>query len=194
MKRLLDVALSAVALLVTAPVCLAIAAAILLDSGPPVLFIQVRVGRGFRCFRLVKFRTMRAGQPGPDITAATDGRITSVGRFLRRTKLDELPQLWNVLCGDMSLVGPRPEVPHYVQLFRDRYANVLAVRPGLTDPATLAFFNEERLLAGSGDPVSFYTGTVLPAKLALAEGYVQTHSLRTDLSLLLATGRAILRW
>lgn len=194
MKRLLDVAISAIALCVTAPVCLAIAAAILVDSGAPVLYDQVRVGRGFRCFRLFKFRTMHAGQPGPDITAASDPRITSVGRFLRRTKLDELPQLWNVLRGDMSLVGPRPEVPRYVRLFRDRYAKVLAVRPGLTDLATLAFLDEERLLAGSGDPVSFYTQTVLPAKLTLAERYLQTRSLRTDISLLLVTGRNLLRW
>ena len=150
-KRVFDIVVSAAALTLLWPVLLVVAAAVWLDSGSPILFAQQRVGRGFRCFTVWKFRSMRSAR-GSLITASGDSRITRVGRVLRQTKLDELPQLWNVLRGNMSLVGPRPEVPQYVELFRSRYQHILSVRPGITDPAALAFIDEERLLARSPDP------------------------------------------
>src|SRR5512133_2631084 len=120
-KRCVDVAVSALALLVLTPVLLIVAVAVWLDSGSPVLFRQRRVGLGFRPFEIVKFRTMHSQTGGPTITVAGDSRVTRIGKLLRATKVDELPQFWNVLRGDMSLVGPRPEIPYYVNLFKERY-------------------------------------------------------------------------
>lgn len=122
-----------------------------------------------------------------------DSRVTQVGRFLRATKLDELPQLWNVLTGEMSLVGPRPELPEYVEMFRTRYQHILGIRPGITDIASIRFRNEERLLAQCSEPLRTYVETVLPAKLALAEEYLQKRSLRLDLLILLKTLLVTLR-
>ncbi len=193
LKRAIDIAASAAGLLLLSPLLAMIAAAILLESGRPVCFVQERVGRGFRRFRVFKFRTMRDGMPGAPITAAGDPRITRLGRLLRRTKLDELPQLWNVLRGDMSLVGPRPELPEYVERFRDRYRTVLTARPGVTDLASVRFRNEEELLAQARDPLREYANNILPAKLDLAEEYVRQQSLKLDLTILLKTLWAVLR-
>ncbi len=167
-----------------------IALAEVLDSGTPVFYSQIRVGRRFRPFRLYKFRSMYSGRRGPSITAATDSRITRAGRVLRATKLDELPQLWNVLLGDMSLVGPRPEVPEYVEAFRQRYREILEVRPGITDLASLRFQNEEQVLAAASDPLQEYRTVVLPAKLDLADEYLRRRSLSLDLSILWRTFQA----
>ncbi len=186
LKRTTDVALSAIGLVISAPIAAVIAVAIKLDSGGPVIFRQERVGRGFRPFLIYKFRTMVADAPriGRAITVGGDRRITRVGRFLRRTKLDELPQLINVLKGDMSLVGPRPELRKYVEAFRAEYERILTVRPGMTDLASLRFIDESSVLARAGDPERAYVEWVLPEKIKLARQYVDNSSLRMDLHLL----------
>jgi lipopolysaccharide/colanic/teichoic acid biosynthesis glycosyltransferase len=183
LKRLIDMAVSAAFLILLAPLLAAIAVAVWMDSGAPVLFTQVRVGRHFRRFSIYKFRSMRRSAVGPAITAAGDARVTRIGRILRVTKLDELPQLWNVLIGDMSLVGPRPEIPRYVEAFADRYRAILNVRPGITDIASIRFRDEEQLLATHTDPLAAYERIVLPAKLDLAEEYLRRRSLFLDLSI-----------
>lgn len=179
--------LSALGLLTLAPLLLLAAVWIRLDSPGPVLFRQTRIGRFGRPFTIHKFRTMRV-EPGAAITVGADPRITRPGHFLRQTKLDELPQLWDVLRGAMSLVGPRPELPRYVELYpaglRER---VLAVRPGITDPASLAFRHEAELLAAAADPEREYREVVMPAKLRLSADYAARASLATDLRLIFAT-------
>jgi lipopolysaccharide/colanic/teichoic acid biosynthesis glycosyltransferase len=187
--RLFDLTCAAAGLLFLMPAMAAIAVAVLCDDGPPVFFSQTRVGRRGEPFRIWKFRTMRVGSQGGVITAAGDSRVTQVGNTLRRFKLDELPQLFNVLKGDMSLVGPRPEVPEYVQVEAPIWQAVLQVRPGVTDLATLLYRHEERLLGASGDPNALYRETVLPAKLALNLGYLRSRSFMRDLKLILLTIR-----
>ena len=191
-KRALDVLASAAALVFLSPLLAAAALAVRLDSPGPALFRQVRVGRHGRPFEILKLRSM-CGAPGPAITAGGDPRVTRAGRFLRRTKLDELPQLWNVLRGDMSLVGPRPEVPRFVARFPEDYARILSVRPGLTDLAALEFRDEEALLAGAREPELAYVEAVLPAKLRLYHRYLDERSLATDVSLIARTLGALLR-
>jgi lipopolysaccharide/colanic/teichoic acid biosynthesis glycosyltransferase len=179
---------------VSAPVLAVAAAAIAATSGLPVFFRQERVGRGGRPFTLIKLRTMRATGGGPKVTAGNDPRITAVGRFLRRTKLDELPELWNVLRGDMSFVGPRPEVADYVHPESALWREVLSVRPGLTDPVTLRLRHEEELLeAVQGDREKYYRETLQPRKLEGYVDYLRRRSWRSDLGVLLATAGAILR-
>jgi lipopolysaccharide/colanic/teichoic acid biosynthesis glycosyltransferase len=162
---------------------------ILLDDGGPVLFSQKRIGKSGRPFRIWKFRTMRAGSRGAVITAAGDARVTRIGGALRKYKLDELPQLYNVLRGDMSLVGPRPEVPEFVKLDVPIWQVVLQVRPGLTDLATLMFRDEENLLATSNDPLALYRETILPAKLILNVSYLRSRSFLRDLKLIYLTAQ-----
>jgi lipopolysaccharide/colanic/teichoic acid biosynthesis glycosyltransferase len=180
---------AAAGLLLLAPVLATLAIVILCGDGPPVFFGQIRVGRKGRPFRIWKFRTMRTGIQGTVITAAGDPRVTRAGAVLRRCKLDELPQLFNVLKGDMSLVGPRPEVPEYVQLEAPIWQAVLQVRPGVTDLATLLYRDEEKLLGASEDPNAFYREIVLPAKLLLNLGYLRYRSFPRDLKLILLTIR-----
>lgn len=195
-KRLVDILLSALGLLLLAPLLLAIALWIKLDSPGPVLFKQHRVGRRGRLFFIHKFRTMRPDAPslGPQITVGADPRVTRAGQVLRRYKLDELPQLWDVLRGAMSLVGPRPEVPRYVALYpADVRDLVLSVRPGITDLASIEYRDENRLLGEAADPERCYVEQVMPAKLALAERYVQTRSFSGDLVLLLRTLKVLAR-
>jgi lipopolysaccharide/colanic/teichoic acid biosynthesis glycosyltransferase len=188
-RRSLDVVASAAGLALLSPVLALIAAAVKLDSPGPVFFRQERVGRAFRPFRILKFRTMSHAQPagGPLITAGGDARITRVGRLLRGTKLDELPQLLNVLAGEMSLVGPRPEVARYVDLFRDEYRRLLTVPPGMTDPASLRFVDEERLLASATDRERCYVETILPEKIRLSQEYLDRRTLAGDLALIAGT-------
>ena len=187
--RLFDVTCAAAGLLLLVPVLAALALVVLFDDGLPVFFGQTRVGRKGKPFRIWKFRTMRAGSRGMVITAAGDSRVTRAGAVLRRCKLDELPQLFNVLKGDMSLVGPRPEVPEYVQLETPVWQAVLQVRPGVTDLATLLYRDEEKLLGASGDPNAFYREIVLPAKLRLNLGYLRSRSFPRDLRLIFLTIR-----
>ena len=169
------------------PVLFVVAVLILWDDGPPVCFSQMRVGRRGKLFRIWKFRTMRASSQGSVITAAGDGRVTRMGSALRRCKLDELPQLFNVLKGDMSLVGPRPEVPECVRLEAPIWQAVLQVRPGVTDLATLLYRDEEKLLGVSCDPTALYRETVLPAKLVLNLRYLRSRSFWRDLKLIYLT-------
>lgn len=186
-KRLFDLICSGLGLLLLWPVLLAAALWIKLDSPGPVLFRQTRVGRHGVPFTIHKFRTMRTAH-GAQITVGEDPRITRAGRLLRASKLDELPQLWDVLRGVMSLVGPRPEVPRYVALYPAELREVvLSVRPGITDPASLRFRNESELLAKAADPEREYVDVVLPAKLRLAADYVHSASLIGDVRLILAT-------
>lgn len=194
-KRLFDIVCSALGLLVLAPVFLLVAAWIRLDSPGPVFFRQERVGRFGVPFRIHKFRTMghAPAAQGPLITVGADARITRAGAFLRRRKLDELPQLIDVLKGDMSLVGPRPEVPRYVAMYPPGLREkVLSVRPGITDPASLQFRDESGLLARAEDPEREYVEVVMPAKLQLAAQYVERASLATDLQLIARTVRLLL--
>ncbi|MDE2146347.1 MAG: sugar transferase [Burkholderiales bacterium] len=191
-KRLFDLLFAAVALLLLSPLLLAIAAWIRLDSPGPALFRQERVGRGGRPFRIHKFRTMRHRAGGPALTVGADPRITRAGAWLRRRRLDELPQLLDVLQGTMSLVGPRPELPryvaHYPPALRER---ALAVRPGITDPSSLAFLDEAGRLAAAADPEREYIERILPAKLQCAADYAARASLATDLGVLWRTARAL---
>ncbi|MFT7771917.1 sugar transferase [Roseateles sp.] len=191
-KRLFDIAASALGLLLLAPLLLLAALWIRLDSPGPALFRQTRVGRFGVPFTIHKFRTMRV-EPGAAITVGVDPRITRPGHVLRRTKLDELPQLWDVLRGAMSLVGPRPELPRYVALYpAEMRERVLAVRPGITDPASLAFSHEAELLAAAPDPEREYREVILPAKLKLSADYAASANLAADLRLIWATlGRVL---
>ena len=193
-KRLFDLLGAAAALLLLSPLLLFTALAIKLDSRGPVFFRQERVGRRGVPFRIHKFRTMHAGAPGLQITIGDDPRITRVGRFLRRTRIDELPQFIDVLQGTMSLVGPRPEVPRYVAFYpphlRER---ALAVRPGITDPASLAFIDEGALLARAADPEREYIEVILPQKLRQAADYAEHATLWTDLGVLWRTALRLAR-
>ena len=195
-KRLFDLLGAAVGLLLLSPLLLVLALVIKLDSPGPVFFRQQRVGRFGQPFLIHKFRTMVADAPqrGLAITVGADPRITKCGAWLRRTRLDELPQLIDVLRGDMSLVGPRPEVPRYVQHYppglRER---ALAVRPGITDPSSLAFIDEAELLAQAADPERDYVELILPRKLQAAADYAERASLRTDLQVIARTLRVLVR-
>jgi lipopolysaccharide/colanic/teichoic acid biosynthesis glycosyltransferase len=189
-KRLFDLVCAGAALVLLAPLLLGIALWIRLDSRGPVFFRQERVGRGGTPFRIHKFRTMREGAPalGPQLTVGADPRITRAGAFLRRSKLDELPQLIDVFTGTMSLVGPRPEVPRYVAMYPAALrAKVLSVRPGITDPASIAYRDESTLLAAASDPERTYVEQVMPAKLRFAAAYVDRMSLWNDVRLIGAT-------
>jgi lipopolysaccharide/colanic/teichoic acid biosynthesis glycosyltransferase len=186
-QRVMDVGVSLLLLTVLGPV-MAIVAIVVRCGGPgPILFLQVRVGRGGRPFRVYKFRSMHTQQVGPSITSGHDTRVTRVGRVLRAWKLDELPQLFNVLRGDMALVGPRPEVPEYVRHYGECGHEVLAVRPGITGANQLLFRREEQLLTGRSDVEAAYVQDVLPAKLATDLQYVRHRTLRGDIVILART-------
>lgn len=188
-KRALDLVCALIGLLVLSPVLLLIAIAVRASDGGRVLFRQTRVGTHGGDFTLLKFRTMRqmvAAEKGA-FDAGNVSRVTPLGRLLRRTKLDELPQLWNVLRGDMSLVGPRPEVRKWVDAYPERWAFVHTVRPGITDPASIAYRNEEETLAASPDPERCYREEILPRKLDLYEEYVRTRTFWGDLGIILKT-------
>lgn len=193
MKRLLDIVVSAAGLVLLLPLLVLLAIAVAVTSPGGAFFRQTRVGLDRRPFRLVKFRSMavRQGSEDGSFDAGSTARVTPIGRLIRRTKLDELPQLWNVLVGDMSLVGPRPEVPSWTEVHRERWNRVLSVRPGITDPASIEFRDEESILAASSDPEACYRDEVLPRKLDLAEAYVRDRSLGGDLAIIMRTMAAI---
>ena len=188
-KRSLDSIASLVGLLLASPVLLVVAALVKCTSKGPVFYWQERVGLRGHFFRVVKFRTMsqNADQRGPAITSSRDPRVTTVGRWLRRLKVDELPQLWNVLKGEMSLVGPRPEVPRYVQTYSSAQLRVLSVRPGITDLASISYRHEEEALASHADIDRYYREVVLPDKLRLNLDYLNRISFFYDLLLLVRT-------
>jgi lipopolysaccharide/colanic/teichoic acid biosynthesis glycosyltransferase len=188
-KRVFDLFWSALGLGILTPVLLLIALAIRLEDGGPAFFRQIRVGRGGRTFRIWKFRTMSvdAENRGRSITVGDDPRITRVGRLLRAAKLDELPQLLNVLSGEMSLVGPRPEVPKYVALYDESERPVLDLRPGITDLASIKYRHEGELLARSPDPDGMYVKEILPDKIRINLNYAAWAGLWTDFLVILAT-------
>lgn len=192
-KRMLDVIFSSVGLVLISPILVTAACAVAITSPGSVFFRQTRVGRYGKPFRIFKFRTMFVNHGSAEslLTASDDSRITSVGRWLRSSKIDELAQLLNVLKGEMSLVGPRPEVPKYVATYSDSQKRVFAVRPGVTGPAASMF--EEELLAGQADKEAFYLKNVLPAKLAIDCAYCDSVSLRTDLGLIVSTVMKVVR-
>lgn len=191
-KRALDIMGSAITLIVGLPLMAIIAALIKAEDGGDVFFSQDRVGQRGRLFRIWKFRTMSAGSSdSPQITAVSDKRITRTGAWLRRHKLDELPQLYNVLIGDMSLVGPRPEVPKYVALYSPEERKVLDMRPGLTDRASLLFLNESELLAVAPDAERLYIERIMPAKLRINLAYAKEASLMQDIKILAETVRRL---
>lgn len=193
MKRLFDILASGFGLLLLSPLLLAVAVWVKVDSRGPVFFRQVRVGRHNKDFRIFKFRTMRVGSDkGSPITiGGRDPRVTCSGYFLRKTKIDELPQLINVFMGDMSLVGPRPEVRHYVDYWTPEQMRVLDVRPGITDPASIRYCNESELLANADDPESFYINVIMQDKIKLYLEYVEHQGFWTDIRLILSTFLAI---
>lgn len=194
-KRMLDLVLTLAALPLALPLMALIALWIRLDSPGPALFRQQRVGLGGQLFRIHKFRTMHVLRgSGLEVTAAGDTRITRAGQWLRRTKLDELPQLIDVLKGDMSLVGPRPEVPRYMAMYpTEARERILSVRPGITDRAAIEFRDEERLLAGSDDVEAAYIQRVMPVKQVFYLDYVENHSVAGDMRILLDTLKALLK-
>lgn len=191
LPRWFDLISSVAGLAAASPVMLLAALAVKVTSPGPVFFRQTRVGRGGRPFNLLKFRTMAAGGGGVEITAAGDRRVTSVGRILRKTKIDELPQLLNVIRGDMALVGPRPEVPRYVDLGSPLWKEALAARPGVTDPVTLLLRNEEDLLASVQDPQAFYLEALAPFKLEGYCDYLRRRTWLSDVGVLLGTLRSV---
>jgi lipopolysaccharide/colanic/teichoic acid biosynthesis glycosyltransferase len=194
-KRTFDCVVASLGLLCLSPVFALLAIAIKLDSAGSVFFRQERVGRNFTRFSIYKFRTMVSGAPrlGRRITCGEDPRITRVGRLLRKTKLDELPQLINVLKGEMSIVGPRPEVRQYVECFRDDYEQILTVRPGITDLASLKFRDEATLLGAAPDPEDLYVRSILPEKINLEKEYIRRASIWFDLTLIAKTLAALSR-
>lgn len=189
MKRGIDIVTSLLGLILLSPLFAIVAALIKAEGTGPVFFRQDRIGRGFIPFTIYKFRTMveNAAAFGPEITVDGDKRITTLGRFLRMTKVDELPQLINVLKGEMSLVGPRPEMGKYVELFKEDYKEILRVRPGITDEASIKYRNESSLLARMPDPEGEYLSTILPEKIRLAKEYETHASLVYDTKILLST-------
>lgn len=186
-RRAFDVVVCVLALPVLLVIGAAIALAVLLDSPGPILYRAPRIGRGGRPFSMLKFRTMRHGVPGPPLSTAEDERYTPLGRWLSRHRLDELPQIVNVLRGDMRLVGPRPEVEDFVSEHPDAYARIHSVLPGLTGPAQLAYAGEGELLAGVPDRIAAYRESILPGKIEIDLAYVERSSLRGDVGVLCRT-------
>ena len=194
-KRLFDIIISFLALVILLPVLIIISIWVLLDSKGGIFYRQSRVGKNNRDFTLLKFRTMHPGADTKGLLTVgeRDPRITGAGYSLRRTKLDELPQLINILAGDMSLVGPRPEVRKYVDLYTDEQLKVLDIRPGLTDNASLAYIDESEILAKSEDPEKTYIETILPAKLELNLQYIRERSMGKDIGIIFRTISRIFR-
>ena len=188
-KRIFDICFSILGFLILSPFLIVVYLIISLTEGVPAFFVQMRVGKNFKLFKLIKFRTMikEADKKGPVLTNDLDGRITKVGKILRKYKIDELPQLLNVLMGDMSIVGPRPEVPKYVEIFKTDYREILKIKPGLTDYASIAFRNEEELLNRHDNIQDGYTQHILPEKIKLYHKYLNDQSFSTDLKIIFRT-------
>jgi len=190
-KRIFDVVLATFGLIVLSPFLLIIAIWIKLSSKGSLFYMQKRVGLNFKEFDIYKFRSMVVNAEGPSVTSVDDPRITKVGKFLRRTKIDELPQLLNVMKSDMSLVGPRPEVMKFVEQKKDEYKKVLRVRPGITDNAAIAFRNEESMLRQYEDKEKAYVDIILPQKMKFYNNYADNISFMNDIKLILQTLKVI---
>ncbi|BEO97286.1 sugar transferase [Fusobacterium polymorphum] len=194
LKRIFDITLSLFGLIILLPFMLIIAILIKLDSKGPVFFKQIRVTKNGREFKIFKYRTMRVGSDKySQITVGKDNRITKIGAFLRKYKLDEIPQLINVFIGDMSLVGPRPEVPKYVAFYTDEQKEILKVRAGITDYASIEFSDENDLLASEEDPEKAYIEKIMPKKIELNKKYILEISILTDIKIILLTIKKILK-
>lgn len=195
MKRLFDIIASGLGLLFLSPLFIIVAIWIKIDSKGPVFFRQIRVGRYNKDFRIYKFRSMRVGaDKGSLVTVGgRDPRITKSGYFIRKTKIDELPQLINVFIGDMSLVGPRPEVRHYVNYWTSEQMHALDVRPGITDPASIRYRNENELLEKAEDPEKYYIEVIMQDKIKLYLDYVEKHGFWYDIKLIFQTFKAIIK-
>ncbi|MBR4582764.1 MAG: sugar transferase [Bacteroidales bacterium] len=189
MKRVFDIFCSFFGLLVLSPLLLIVALLVVTTSRGGVFYRQVRVGKDFRNFKILKFRSMRpdSDKKGLLTVGSKDNRVTKVGYFIRKYKIDELPQLINVFVGDMSFVGPRPEVPKYVEMYNEEQRKVLSVRPGITDYASIEYRNENDILAKSDNPEQTYIDEVMPAKLKLNLRYISEMSLKTDLKIIFGT-------
>ena len=196
-KRIFDLSVSVILLVLFSPFYLLIALLIKLDSFGPVHYKALRVGKNGRLFKLFKFRTMKvnSSSSGPAITQKTDPRITRVGKILREIKVDEIPQLWNVIRGDMSLVGPRPEDPRYVEKYDEEQRKVLLVKPGLSSPASIEYRHEEKLLSTQVDNLEeYYVHQVMPKKLKIDLDYVENQSLIRDVAICFKTAYTIIKW
>jgi len=188
LKRLFDIIISGAGLIILLPFMILVILAIYFSSKGPVFFTQPRLGRDGEIFKLIKFRTMKVGaEKEGSITTASDSRVTQIGRWLRRYKLDEYPQLWNVFIGNMSLVGPRPDVPGYADRLKGRARAILSLRPGITGPATLYFRNEEELLDRVEDPKRYNDQVIYPAKVAINLEYLERWSFSRDIGYILIT-------
>lgn len=193
-KRLFDIISSLIVLVLLSPVFIVVAILIMIDSRGGVFYKQQRIGKGQVPFGLYKFRTMRPNSDGVKITVGDrDPRVTDIGYFLRKYKLDELPQLINIVRGEMSVIGPRPEVSNYVDLYTDEQLRVLSVKPGLSDLATLEYVNESEILAESDDPEKTYVEEIMPKKLALNIKYIDNQSFILDLKIIFTTFSKIIR-
>ncbi len=193
MKRFMDIFLSSFALLCFFPFMLTISILIKLDSKGPVFFIHKRIGRDMEPFSLIKFRTMttRPEKKAKEFDPGDSSRITKLGRILRKTKFDEIPELINILKGDMSIIGPRPEVESYVKIFQDDFKKILKIRPGLSDKASVKYRDEEKILALANDPAGYYLETILPDKIRLAKEYAAEITFLQDISIIMDTIKSL---
>jgi len=191
-KRLLDILLSLAALSILSPLFCFTILFIKLDSNGPAFFRQQRIGKDFRPFGLIKFRSMVHNPQKSQFNPGDESRVTRIGRFIRKTKIDELPELLNVLRGNMSIIGPRPEVSRYVEIYPDKFNKILSVRPGLSDFASIKYRDEEKILSNQYDPERFYIETILPDKLRLAQQYVDAISFQTDMKIIFETLKEVL--
>jgi lipopolysaccharide/colanic/teichoic acid biosynthesis glycosyltransferase len=195
LKGFIDLFISVILLLLLLPVFILISLAIMLESGLPVFFSQERVGKNWERFRILKFRTMINGAEniGPSVTSDNDERITTVGKFLRQYKLDELPQLINVIKGEMSIVGPRPEVLKFAQVFSKEYSDILKVKPGISDYASIKYREESMLINQNKDIEEIYTKKILPLKISLYYKYLSEKSILTDFKIIYSTVRVLIK-
>ncbi|MEJ2616920.1 MAG: sugar transferase [Ignavibacteriaceae bacterium] len=194
-KRILDILITLIGIILFFPVIIAISLLILISSGYPVFFLQERVGKDWKIFKIIKFRTMvkNADKMGIGISSHEDSRITNIGKFLRKFKIDELPQIFNVLLGDMSLVGPRPELLKYAEYYNDDYSEILKIKPGITDYASLEFRNESELLKDSDNNEKIYLNKILPDKIQLYKKYLREANLTTDIKIIFSTFKVLFR-
>ena len=193
MKRLFDILFSLLGILLLSPLFLVLSILVLFSSRGNIFFLQERIGKNLKTFKIIKFRTMYStNKPGVHITGYNDPRVTRIGRFLRKTKLDEIPQLFNILCGKMSFVGPRPESVKYLNSIDEQNRLIFSVKPGLTDYATLVFSQEERLFKGRDNVEDYYINVLLPRKIKLCLKYINEQSMLVDIKIILATIKKIL--
>ena len=194
-KRILDILITSIGIILFFPVIIAISLLILISSGYPVFFLQERVGKDWKIFKIIKFRTMvkNADKMGIGISSHEDSRVTNIGKFLRKFKIDEMPQIFNVLLGDMSLVGPRPELLKYAEYYNDDYSQILKIKPGITDYASLEFSNESELLKDPDDSEKVYLNKILPDKIKLYKKYLKEANLITDIKIIFSTFKVLFR-